>query len=71
MVRQPDTVVLATAKQYDLDDKFVQVVEQARAGADVKVHTIDLGGGSEPLKEIAQKSGGRHTIVTRQMLEGL
>jgi hypothetical protein len=70
MVRQPDAVVLATAKQY-LDEKFVQVVEQARAGADVKIHAIDMGGDSEPLKEIARKSGGRYITVTREVLERL
>lgn len=61
----PAEIVIATGK-YGLDDEFVKSVLEARKSSTAKIHTFSLGrsGSPEPLKQIAEKTGGRFTEVS-------
>ena len=61
MKRNPQVIVIATAKGINLDDTTVTQVEKARAGKSVVIHTVDLtrtADGASVLQAISTKSGG-------------
>ncbi|QOV87811.1 hypothetical protein [Humisphaera borealis] len=66
MKRNPQVIVIATAKGINLDDTVVTQVEKARGGKPVVIHTFDLthsGDGASVLKAIAAKSGGTYKHI--------
>jgi hypothetical protein len=67
----PDVVVLATGKGWQLDQTFIDQVLNIRGDRAFKIHTLTLGGEvqSEALKTIAQKSGGTSRLVTEGELK--
>jgi von Willebrand factor type A domain len=67
----PDAIILATAKGWQLDDTFVDQVMNIRAGKSIKIHAITLGGAeqSEILRSIAKRSGGESRLVTEGELK--
>jgi hypothetical protein len=64
-----DTIVLATAKGFSLEEAHVETVVDALQGRPVKVHTISLGDAeSAVLKKIAERTGGTYHELTMQEL---
>lgn len=71
MKRNPQVIVIATAKGINLDDTVVTQVEKARGGKKVAIHTIDLtstADGKAVLEAIANKSGGKFKHVEPSVL---
>ena len=67
MKRNPDCVVLATAKGITLDNHFVKQVLDARQGKSAVIHTLDLtsgGDGRSALQEIAGRTKGTYANIT-------
>ena len=66
----PDTIVLATAKGWSLEDSFANELLEARDTAKVKIHTINLGGDETqaPLKNLAAKTGGEARVASASTL---
>lgn len=67
MRRDPDAVVIATAKGSQLDEQaFVTPVLDARGGRPVAIHTVDLdrtGDGRPVLEAVAKRTGGQYKHV--------
>jgi hypothetical protein len=61
----PSTIVIATAKAWDLDDNFVTLIQTLRGSSSAKIHTIALSdpGASTALKRIAGNNGGVFRVV--------
>ena len=66
MLRNPDTIVIATPKGWDLDDAWVDELMKLRSASTAKIHTVNLGGGgaSAPLKSLSSKTGGEYKDVS-------
>lgn len=70
IAQQPGAVVIATAKGWELDDAFVEMVTQVRGDAPVKIHAINIGPTPSPaLQTIATKFGGEYRDVTEDELQ--
>lgn len=66
MKRNPEVVVVATAKGINLDENDVEEVERAVGNKNVVIHTFDLtqtGEGRSILEPIAKKTGGQYRQV--------
>lgn len=63
---KPSDLVLATAKGWDLDDIFVQMIRNVTAGSDVRIHTVAIGGKdvAGPLEAVAREFGGQFRAIT-------
>jgi hypothetical protein len=72
MKAQPDEIVLATAKGWQLDESFVDQALSLRGAAGTRIHTIALGGGQSVLSDLAHRTGGQPRELTlRQLREML
>lgn len=66
MKRDPQVVIIATAKGINLESKMIEQLEKAKGTRSVVVHTIDLtssADGKEILSEIARRFGGEFKHV--------
>ncbi len=72
MKQNPGAVVLVTGKGWALDDGFVKMVDSARAGRSIPVHTISLGKGNSgaALPAVAKSTGGEFKEAGRTELMG-
>jgi hypothetical protein len=69
--QHPDLIVLATAKGWDLDNKWVADVMAARGSSTVRIDTFNLGTtDSAPLKALATKTGGAYRTLAKSDLRG-
>jgi hypothetical protein len=66
----PGAIVIATAQGIELDDAFVQTVEQVCSSSRARIHTFALGSGEPPLalKIVAQNTGGEFRTVSARLL---
>ncbi len=66
----PDAIVIATPKGWDLDDAWAKDVLSLRGQSTVKIDTLSLGSGgeSETLKSVAAKTGGQYAQVDESAL---
>jgi hypothetical protein len=67
MKRNPDVVVIATAKGVNLTDDFVKQVKGAAKGNKVVIHTVDLsrsGDGQSAMEAVSRATGGQYVHVT-------
>ncbi len=71
MSRSPATIVMVTAKAWQLDDSFVTTVNEVRGASGVKIYAFAIGGSGESsaLKEVAAKSAGKYVEVTEADLK--
>lgn len=62
----PASIVLITAKGWDLDDTFVESVLRARGSSSCKIHTISVGesDSGEALQKLATRTGGSFKSVS-------
>src|SRR5207248_9648933 len=62
---RPNEIIIATAKAWDLDDGFVELITKLHGNSIAKVHTIALSdpGASTALKRIAQTTAGEFRVV--------
>jgi hypothetical protein len=70
--RNPDAIVITTAKADQLGDPFVKLVAAAVKGKPVVVHTVDLssdGGGRPVLEAVAKAGGGKYVHVPPSKLK--
>jgi hypothetical protein len=65
---KPSTLILITGKAWDLEDSFVEKVMNIRKDADVRIHTIAVGGAGDSgaFKSIADRTQGEY----REVMEG-
>jgi len=73
MSQRPAAIVLVTGKGADLDDSFVQMVNDVKKDAPVVIHTFAVGGSGEStaLKRIADSTGGQYRELTSGQLAKL
>jgi hypothetical protein len=66
----PDVIIIATPKGWDLDDAWAKDVLSMRGNSKVKIDTVSLGSGgeSETLKSVAAKSSGQYLQVDEAAL---
>ena len=66
---KPDTIYLLTDGEFDR--QIIDLVTRLDAGGDTKVNTIGFlyTSGEEVLKEIANKTGGSHKLITEKDLD--
>jgi len=67
----PCTIVIATAKAWDLDDAFVTSIQNMRGGCSAQIHTIALSdpGTSTALKRVAANNSGQFKFVSESELK--
>ena len=65
-VVNPATVVLISAKGWELDESFVQSVLAARGQATFRIHAVSIGGSDsgEAMEKLAHATGGQYKPVT-------
>jgi hypothetical protein len=69
LLRQPDAIVIASAKGYSLDDNWVQSIMNLRGSSPVKIDILNLGSDSSAvLKSLAEKTGGAYLDVDSNTL---
>jgi hypothetical protein len=68
---KPSTIVIATAKAWDLDDNFVTSIQTTRGASKAKIHTVALSdpGSSTALKRIAGNNAGEFKVVSETELK--
>jgi hypothetical protein len=68
--QRPDAIVLVTGKGADLDDGFVQMVNDTKKDVQVVIHTVAINGSgqSTALKRIAGGSGGEYRELSEAEL---
>jgi len=71
MAVNPDDIIIATAKAWQLDDAFVAEAMQLRGGSSTRVHTVSLGAGQGGLKDLAGKTGGQFRELPLKHLRDL
>jgi hypothetical protein len=71
MAVNPDDIIIATAKGWQLDDSFVAEAMQLRGGSSARVHTVSLGAGQGGLKDLAGKTGGQFRELPLKQLRDL
>ena len=70
LAQHPDTIVIATAKGWQLDDQWAKDVLSARGASVARIDTFSLGGtpppegAVPPLKTVANRTGGTYAEVT-------
>ena len=70
ITQQPGAVVIATAKGWELDDTFVEMVLQVRGSSNVRIHTFNIGATpSAALKTVAEKCGGEYRDLSESDLQ--
>jgi hypothetical protein len=74
--QHPDTIVIATAKGWALDDAWVKDVIAARGASPVRIDTFSLGAApapagatTPPLKAVADQTGGTYVEVSNADLK--
>lgn len=71
MAINPDDVVIATAKAWQLDESFVAEAMQLRGGSSARLHAVSLGAGQGGLKDLASKTGGHFRELSLKQLRDL
>lgn len=71
MAIEPDDVVIATAKGWQLDESFVSEAMRLRGPSKARVHAIALGGGTGGLKDVADRTGGQFRELPLKQLRDL
>jgi hypothetical protein len=68
IAQRPAAIVIATGKGADLDDSFVQMINETKKNVNVVIHTVAIGGSgqSTALKTVAESTGGQY----RELSEG-
>jgi hypothetical protein len=68
--QRPDAIVLVTGKGSDLDDSFVQMVNDAKKDVPVIIHTVAINGSgqSTALKRVAGGTGGEYRELSEAEL---
>ena len=64
--RNPDRIIIATAKGLSLDDSFVTLVKKARGSKSIAIDTIDLSESAEgrsALEAISRDTNGRYLHI--------
>lgn len=66
MRAKPTDIIIGTAKGWDLDETFVQMIRNVTAGSSVRIHTVAIGGKdvAGPLEAVAREFGGQFRAVT-------
>jgi len=61
----PSTIVIVTAKAWDLDDNFVTGIQNIRGASKAKIHTVAITdpGSSTALKRVAANNSGEFKVV--------
>ena len=74
--QHPDTIVIATAKGWSLDEQWAKDVLAARGASAARIDTFSLGGGTAPdgggtppLKVVADATGGTYREVSNADLK--
>ena len=71
VAQSPGAIILATAKGDQLDNSWTDQMLTARGSSNAKIYTIDLsssGGASQPLKNLAAKTGAQYVQVSSSTL---
>ena len=71
VAQSPNVIVLATAKGDQLENSWTDTMLTARGSSNVKIDTIDLsssGSASQPMKNLAAKTGGQYLQVSSSTL---
>jgi hypothetical protein len=68
VVEQPDSIVILTAKGFELDDTFQSNVQSIVAANPIKLYTISIQNDSQadcrPLEALAKRSGGAYKSLS-------
>lgn len=70
LASDPDTLILATGKGWELDESFTGAVLEARGNRKTVIHAFSLGSGnqSDALAQVAQRTGGQYRVVSETAL---